>query len=102
MKKFLAVSLSDVNIMLKSVNMPTIVGILTFTSRIYFMLSQVEHEKSFINSGPYLFHDYLRRLQEDEKSCQSRRIIALIDLFVTEVIKVSNILRGSFVLNLSG
>ena len=32
--------------------MPTIVGILTFMSRINFVLSQVEYEKSFITSGP--------------------------------------------------
>ena len=35
-----------------NVKMPTIVGILTFMSRKKFMLSRVEHEKSFIISGP--------------------------------------------------
>ena len=35
-----------------NVKMPTIVGILTFMSRKNFMLSSVEHEKSFITSGP--------------------------------------------------
>ena len=35
-----------------NVKMPTIVGILTFMSRKNFMLSRVEHEKTFINSGP--------------------------------------------------
>ena len=40
MKKFLALSLSDVVfIMLINVKMPTIIGILTFVSRINFMLS---------------------------------------------------------------
>ena len=40
MKKFLALSLSDdVFIMLINVKMPTIVGILTFMSRINFVLS---------------------------------------------------------------
>ena len=34
------------------VKMPTIVGILTFMSRKNFMLSQVEHKKSFTTSGP--------------------------------------------------
>ena len=34
--------------------MPTIVGILTFMSRIKFMLSLVEHENIFITSGPVL------------------------------------------------
>ena len=32
--------------------MPKIVGILTFMNMINFMLSCVEHEKSFIPSGP--------------------------------------------------
>ena len=39
-------------IMLRNVKMPTIVDILTFMSMINFMLSRVEQEKSFINSGP--------------------------------------------------
>ena len=55
MKKFFAVSLSDVLfIMLINVKMSTIVGILTFMSRTNFVLSWVEHEKSFITSGPVL------------------------------------------------
>ena len=37
-------------ILLINVKMPTIVGILTFMSRI-FMLSRVEHEKKFYNLG---------------------------------------------------
>ena len=37
-----------------NVKMPRIVGILTFMSRKNFMLSCVEHEKSFITSGPGL------------------------------------------------
>ena len=52
MKKFLALSLSDVVfIILINVKMPTIVGILTFMSRIDFVLND-EYEKSFITSGP--------------------------------------------------
>ena len=35
-----------------NVKMPIIVGILTFISRINFVLRRVEHEKSFITSGP--------------------------------------------------
>ena len=55
MKKFIALSLSDVVfIMLINVKMPTIDGILTFMSRINFMPSCVEHGKSFITSGPGL------------------------------------------------
>ena len=34
------------------VKMPTIVGILTYMSGKNFMLNWVEHEKSFITSGP--------------------------------------------------
>ena len=49
MKKFLALSISDVVfIMLINVKMPTIVSILTFMSRINIVLSCVEYEKSFI------------------------------------------------------
>ena len=53
MNKFLALSLSDVVfIVLIIVKMPTIVGILTFMSRINFVLSWVEYEKSFITLRP--------------------------------------------------
>ena len=49
MKKFHALSLSDVVfIMLINVKVPTIDGILTFMSRINFVISCVEHGKSFI------------------------------------------------------
>ena len=43
--------------MLINVKMPTIVGILILTimSMIHFMLNCVEHEKSFITSGPDVF-----------------------------------------------
>ena len=50
-KIFLALKLSDVEftplvfILQINVNMPTIVGMLTFMSRLNFMLSSVEHEK---------------------------------------------------------
>ena len=51
MKKFLAFSLLDVVfIMLGNVKMPTTVGILTFVSRINFVLRSVEHE-IFYNLG---------------------------------------------------
>ena len=55
-KKFLALSLSNVVfIMLINVKMPTIIGILTFMRRKNFLLSRVEHEKSFKTSrlGPF-------------------------------------------------
>ena len=53
MKKFLALGPSDVVFIMQiNVKMPIIVGILTFICRINFMLSQVEHGKSFITSGP--------------------------------------------------
>ena len=54
-RMLLALSLSDVAfIMLINVKMPTIVGILTFMSRINFVLSRVEHRKGFITSEPDL------------------------------------------------
>ena len=42
-------------ILLINVKLPTIVGILTFMSRINFMLSSVDYEKCFMTSGPGLF-----------------------------------------------
>ena len=55
MKKLLALSLSDVVFIMQiNVKMPTIVGILTFMSRIKNALSRVEHGKSFITSGPVM------------------------------------------------
>ena len=46
MKKFHALSLSDVvSIMLINVKMPTIVGILTFMSRINFVLTELSMKK---------------------------------------------------------
>ena len=52
MKKFLALNLRFVFIMLMHVKRPTIVGILTYMSRINFVLSRVEYEKPFKTSGP--------------------------------------------------
>ena len=53
MKKFPALSLSNVVfILLINVEMLKIVGILALMSRTNFVLSGVEHEKKFINSGP--------------------------------------------------
>ena len=49
MKKFLALSLSDVVfIMLVNVKIPTTIGIVKSMSRINFVLGCVEHQKSFI------------------------------------------------------
>ena len=39
-------------VLLINVKMPTIVGILTYMSRIYFMLGWADSERSFITSGP--------------------------------------------------
>ena len=51
MKKFHALSLSDVVfVMLINVKMQTSVGILTFMSRINFVLNWVEHVNFFITS----------------------------------------------------
>ena len=54
MQGFLALSLSDV-VFIILIN----VGILTFMSRINFVLSWVEHGKSFITSGPGLVKDVI-------------------------------------------
>ena len=57
MKKFLALSLSDIVIIILihvNVKIPTIVGILTLLNRMNLELSSVEHGKSFITSGPDL------------------------------------------------
>ena len=52
MKNSFAFSLSHVVIILLiNVKMPTVVDILTFMCMINFVLSQVEHEKSFITLG---------------------------------------------------
>ena len=52
-KDFSCFKLSDgVFILLINVKMPKIVGISTFMSRINFVLSSVEHEKSFITFKP--------------------------------------------------
>ena len=57
MKKFIALSRSDaVFIMLINIKMSTIVDILTFMSRINFVLSCVKHGKKFITSGPVFAH----------------------------------------------
>ena len=54
-KKFLALSLSDVVfIMLINVKMPTMVGILTFMSRVNLVSAELSMKKSFITSGPVL------------------------------------------------
>ena len=45
-------SSKSIIILLINVKMVTIVGILTLMSRIDFMHSRVEHERSFITSGP--------------------------------------------------
>ena len=52
MKQFLPLNLKDVLIIIITVKMTTIVGILTFMSRIIFVPSLIEHEKCFITSGP--------------------------------------------------
>ena len=48
--------------MLINVKMQTIVGILTFMSRINFVLSCIEHEKYFITLGPGYFALYFMYL----------------------------------------
>ena len=90
MKKFFALSLSDaVFIMLLNVKMPTTVGILTFMSRINFMLSIVEHEK-FYNLGA-VFYKIIRI---------SKHISAIIKRFIVKAklnsIFTNNLKRKDF------
>ena len=55
-QKVSALILLDVAlIMLINVNMPTIIDILTFMSRINFMLSRVEHKKFYILGARYVY-----------------------------------------------
>ena len=54
--------------MLINVKMPTIVGILTFKSRINFVLSLVEYVKSFITSGPELCIFFIGRSLQDDST----------------------------------
>ena len=64
-KIFLALKLSDaVFILITNVKMSTIVGILTFMSRIKFILSWVKHEKSFITLGPKLLVSRIHTLRD--------------------------------------
>ena len=58
-KFYIQISLECYFVLLINVKMPTIVGILTFMSRKNFMLKRVEHEKSFITSGPGQLVKYL-------------------------------------------
>ena len=50
--------------------MPTIVGILTFMSRINFSLSGAEHEKDFITSGPGLAQNMVYTLVIIDMFCK--------------------------------
>ena len=63
--------------LLINVKMPTIVGILTFISRKNFMLNSVEHEKSFITSGPGLAHHIfgVQRHDMEEFHCRSAHLL---------------------------
>ena len=61
---------------LMNVKMPTIVGILTFMSRKNFMLSLVEHEESFITSGPcFLFFKKAHSLLQHVCNKVSNRLL---------------------------
>ena len=67
MKKFLALSISDV-VFIMLIN----VGILTFMSRINFVLSWIKYENSFITLGPNLQPDRLQMVSADDKSVTGR------------------------------
>ena len=68
--------------MLINVKMPTIVGILTFMSRINFTLSRVEHEKRFYNLGASpLDHKtcFMLNSKEDEISTADKTQMLIIN-----------------------
>ena len=48
--------------------MPTIVGILTFMSRINCVLSGVDHGKSFMTSGPVILFDDITISNVEQKT----------------------------------
>ena len=88
-KKFLALSLSDgVFILLKNVKMPTIVGILTFMSRINFVHSWVEYEKKVdnlragcnfqINLNNYINPFYSVKSEDPDKIMHGSRKVLII------------------------
>ena len=60
--------------LLINVKMPTIVGILTFMSRINFVLGWVEYEKSFITLGPALFTPRWYKLEMTLNYCTTKHL----------------------------
>ena len=74
--------------MLVNVKMPTIVGILTFMSRINFILYRVEHEKSYITSGMVLkksFEEYKDGYHGGHLGYWKGRILAIFNLHVAMI-----------------
>ena len=71
-------------ILLINVKMPTIVGILTFMSRINSDLSWVEHEKSFITSGPAFVSPYSKIRFSHDAAHMSRRDVRKSDFCICE------------------
>ena len=78
--------------LLINVKMPTTVGILTFMSRELFMLSCVEHEKSFITPGPelrnnfHLYHPNLMTFWYETKYANSRPYRIFFVTYETEFV----------------
>ena len=79
--------------MLINFKMPTIVGILTFMSRINFVLSGVEHEKSFIASGPgvnpaLLFYQKYQVIEINVLQVRKRGIERFFPSFISHTVYV--------------
>ena len=72
--------------------MPTIVGIFIFISREIFMLSWIEHEKSFITSGPDVINDYSF---EHSATGQIEWIVPATPLRIIAVISLGGIVSTS-------
>ena len=75
--------------MLVNVKMPTIVGILTFMSRINFIHFRVEHEKSFITSRMVLkksFEEYKDGCHGGHLGYWKGRILAILNLHVAMIL----------------
>ena len=60
-----------------NVKMPSIVGILTIISRINFVLSCVEYEKSFMTSGLFLTRSYTNQPAQPQRIARGLKFLIL-------------------------
>ena len=71
--------------MLINVKMPTIGGILTFMSRIDFVLSSVEYEKSFITSrpGPYVIKLFSCSTEHEISTAYKTKMLKIFKMMIS-------------------